>query len=544
MKYFEDIEEKKFRLKYFYFIDTDYVKEKILDEISKNPGNYSSLTEKLLFIFSEIVSVARPYCEYILAYDKILAPSFFGEDLNIPEVDQSFLLSGISLFHHCIIYGFTKTLYTKATTAKTTKSTSKELLNYVSPYPQIKLSASTENSINLGFKYCLEHEISHDTIPAGDGAHKRFNKMCKDLRDKESSYSFKFIDSINTVHLLTDTSLGNKIKEKDPLFYLFKHQSSGGLFLIQTDEVRNFNRALEQSLDKVDGYKTLIPKYNDLFHTATLQKHSTAEDAIFFHTVLDKAYGFSFFPYLMNNYRELQTNKHTELLFGKIFTSLIADVAAKLPIEYNKSIFLKYALNSLTHSSRLTPSYPRKGEYGISYDHQYEKSVNVWATDAQAQLNEFYSTLNYVTIPLLEDIWTVLAHDIITLEEYSAFISEHFDTISLDFTTLPVFDSVKKRKATNYPDFYAELVAYTSTSKSPQETYDFQNIDDIQKNFLTELLQKYCTIIPTTTSADLISSFPARHTGVSRCYDNQNRFMNQHIKALVNFSSHINRSSL
>ena len=101
-----DFIEKKARLKYMYFIDTD----KLMTELKQDSvyinfctSQDSDPTDLLHLIFTNIVSVSKKYSAYILTDEGVTSHSFFSEDVRNPSIKTDFFLAGLSIFNHCII---------------------------------------------------------------------------------------------------------------------------------------------------------------------------------------------------------------------------------------------------------------------------------------------------------------------------------------------------------------------------------------------------------------------------------------------------------
>lgn len=548
----------KQKLNYFYFINTDDIIQNINYKIDilKDP----STTNKFLTIFSEIVDATKPYVQFILSNNRLEHCSIFGEEPCIPEIETYFLASGISLFHHCILCGATDKMYASlpilSDSVTPTTSSRKKHYTFTDSTKYIRFSASTEPAIKQGFKYSCYNHTAYIPYASDSKEHNRFGKICNTLKMNPQNYRSQVLNALNKVASIYDTvspsienSKHSKISVTKKQYYFEKHQSASALFLATEPLVRTFdNSLLKYRANKPSATDNMISNYLKLYEKTYKQKYHFNIDNLFFYSVLEKTYGFSFYGYLLRETNQLSLKENaikTTFLLGNNFDKIINDYAAKTTIEFNDAIFLKYALIALRHSEHLASTFPREKNRPLFYDNETTPSIETWSANAQIRLSSFYKMLTHVVIPLIEDLWFVITKDKnlkfkISLSKYEAFINKNYHVITSDYTQLPNL-LTPLHTSIDYTEFYTLLKKHTEEFYSPAAS---ENHPLSCSPLSLEEKQYFCKLINTHCQVKKHDYFIYKHPDIlnllldnSISDEQHNIFQIQHVKNLFSLAS-------
>lgn len=533
----------KTKLKYLYFIDVDSLIKEINDEINK----IENTADLFQIIFSKIVTYTAPYSGFITSNNATFRTSFFGENLSSNELDLYYYLSGISLFHHCVIQETISKLYsTLPPLEDSTKLHEHDFLDYMSPTRSIKLSASTDTIVSKGFKSCLDMQLKHTSILSGSSEHKKFYKKCKDLNKRTDFFTFQYLDSKKNLTQLPEAFL------EDNLHYYFeKHFSSAALFMLNDKSLRTFNKNLLRENVKHNNFKKLINDYCSIYKSTLGNVLASKEDNIIFHSILEDAYGFSFFYYIMKELSSFEADNaeyNIANIFGNNFNDIVCNLASRTPITNNRAIFFKYAISALKASPHVRSDFPIKSDRGSYCDNEV-KPLHIWASDAIKQLNAFYTTLNNIIIPLFEDMWHIVTNEInytITLADYSSFINQNYEAILLNYSAIDPIDFISKNNHKpfdkinlSYITTYQYLLEYSKTNKQDSYT-DFANVFvnlSLDKQILfNEFITRYCTVYSNPSFEDSIFLDYEKTPNQIEHIDVLSDFKAQHIENMISYS--------
>lgn len=467
--------EKKHRLKYFYFIDPDNAIQQIRNTKEYKeftPDSARSITNLFHMIFSKIIDLSKPYSEYILSNHNASYKSIFGEDPYNQNVLKLHTLSGITLFHHCITKSFFHFISTDA--------------KYTS---DIKLSSTEKGTVAKGF---LNPFSSHDNPELkNEKAASRDNDRNKHLfNQKADFYSTKYLQAY----------LKQTKGDKRTTYFVPKYASLFCYFLWLETSNSPFSKSLQKDTEIA---RSQINKYQAV-ESAFLKWHTALsnEDKLVFSIFMESAYGFFIFPYLGELLDTITCTKPSDTntlkdLEGQGFVNLLKGVL-DLPITYNRSILLKYAYTAVLASKELEPQFPSKSGNAIAFTSVTPKSKVMFSSKALELLDAYFHMLNQVTLPLIEDLWDVLTYKEflgkeICLNSYRSFIAEHYNFMTLDYSTIDLSKLLQDDycKRHNFSYYYKHWER--NLSNPPAPTRNITSILGSTKKSLQYLLNYYCS---------------------------------------------------
>lgn len=496
-----DLYEKKYRLKYFYMVDIDSAINNIKETsayktYTDNPlVNLFKTKDLFLTLFCEIIQSSRLLSEYILAPGNPLHCTLFGEDINNIPIQNYNALSCISLFHHCIIYGFYKKF--------------QESYNTLMPL----------NSVNLpNAKYGIYSPTTNEKDKVTSDKYLAQKDYSRNKRMEEKQSEYYSVKYLNNLMEPPKTKTGRIYRQTATYKAIFTY------FLWSEPIVHPFDKSL---LSKKDTGYTFLRKYCAIQDKYKSEWHDklSKPDKILFDFYMEPAYCFNLFSYIATLLNDMNfaesTNEYTlKSLEGQAFLELLLYVM-DLPITYNRGILLKYALKSVLSSENLTASYPQKFQDSFGkYESITQVSKEQFAGKAISSLSSYFHMLKYVTLPLLEDFWDVVTSNeflkySFTLEHYTKFITKYFTHITSDYTKL---ETSKKRNIKLIPDkkyqiknnikqkdlfklIYDRFVSLNEENLPEQKLFENKYYPKILGEDLKNILQKYCTSIHTSFSS-------------------------------------------
>lgn len=518
----KNITEIKSRLKYLYFIDTDKLIDSIklhsdyktFSELSEMIAHMSYPTllrdskymsklqdsfENLLhLIFEHIVPASKKYSEFIIAERGMPSNSIFSEDPYNQTVNTSFQLSGISIFNHCIVRSFINSLNTTILSATTGS-------DYFRYDGSISIANKNIEDIRAGY---LSSEFYASYSKVEPNSSSNFNNLYGRFFEHKNRTSYKVL-----------ASLCNNIDEcasnNDPL-YVKKHHSNPALFLLYEKKVRQFDDLVLRHIpDNSEKYNSpaifrVLKKYEHLHQEARNWKNAlrTNGDRVLFDSVIEPTYNFSFNSYIYSLYSREGTKVGSagfalNELFGEDLNRIIKDSAISLPMTYNKSIFLKYAMEALINRDSSKSAYPPQTDDAVKYIPTInKKDLALFANKSKELLRTYYRMLYYVTLPLIEDLWDVLTSEEslglkIETKHYQAFIQKFFPIISLDYTQMTNCNFSSADSQTSYRDIYHTLyqlsknnVSFVKHKNSTSATFYEKVYEEIDNTSYKEVTEK------------------------------------------------------
>lgn len=485
----KNVSAKKARLKYFYFIDTDKLTAElkehtaykdfadIINELNHRKKHPSVDTEELndkfevalenflFLIFEHILKAAKRYTEFIVTNDIAITHSIFSEDPYNEEAKSAFYLSGIAIFNHCIIKSFLQTLHEEPACALPNSSFSKASNH-------IEISNKHTDDIRAGYLasefYCSDSKVAENSSQNFTNRYGRFKTNTNRL-------SYKILRSL-------DITADSDNFDSQKYLRVENQYSNPALFLFWESAVRSFDEAL---LNDSCTEFNLLKKFAQLDGTRGNWKKTlkTNEDCILFDYILEKAYDFSFNGYIYQLYineagKTGTANFPLKELLGTELKEIIKNNAISLPITYNKSIFLKYAITALLNRDSSNSSFPAKsnnlGDF-VPVINSSDRALLIH--DSNELLRTFFRTLQYIVFPLIEDLWDVVTSEEmlgfkITRKYYQEFIKKNYQEITFDYTKIDFLKLQDVEHQTNYQKAFQSLRKIKKKINMPNEPYN------------------------------------------------------------------------
>lgn len=448
------IEEKYYKIKYFYQIDID----KLCAKVKEKHNIKSDITGPFINIFEEVVTGSHLYSQYILSDSTLPFLSFFNftsKDESVCSVHQTlYTLCRISLFHHCILNGFESLL-----------------LSSVLKYPDISEKYSTDSNIFL----CgaTDYDIQRGLFACRYSKDKHTAEKPSTLYQKyHSIYYRRYHDYPNgfSHNLLPNTLLKQRTSKKRVLNQLSvpTYQSNPLLFIFKTSIVKYLDTYLS---NPKTTKRTLINIYEDFCSEAETWKKNTLAnkyDSILFDITLEPFYHINFLKDAKCFFQNLNSNSPYYPLFGKTFLDIIQDFLMSLPITYNSFIFLEYACHAAIHSHNLhEASYPPIASASVLGQRlsSYLQASDQFILSALQQIGNFFRMFKYCTLPIIEDLW-----DIITSKEYGINLSlpSYLDFFDKNYTFMTADYYCLSKMNLDFTHIWKDQLSH--------KTYDFFSI--------------------------------------------------------------------
>lgn len=544
------IKEKKYRLKYLYFLNI----EKIMEDVKNSEAckkfkkeDPSSITSLFQSIFAKIIDVSSPYSEYILSNHTVAFNSIFGEDSYSEKPLYLHTLSGISLFHHCIVRGYLDKL---SATPKYTECTRLSTTNF----PSICKSITQ-----------LSEEPKQKADPCDSAKDCNRNKR---LKENEESYSTELLEKYRTT---TESSTSERTTYEVP-----KYASLFCYFLWEERSVRTFSKSL---LSPPKTPATLLKNYKNLKEDFESYRQKVSESLDFFvlNIFIEASYGFSIISYTESLLAETEKAKtatdstdNLKGIDGSGLVNLLKNVL-NLPLIFNRSIFMEYALQAIRASENLASQFPpSSGNAGAIYLSNALLSRVQLGSKVYQLMDSYFRMLNFITIPLIEDLWDVLTVEFkIDLESYETYIKNHYDFITYDYSLINLSDLYKKDeekrkyqtpgKSLDFFHYYRTWENKLNEIEKGSHELNRKHLPITVKRDLANLIQYYCNakradIFNTQLMDMLLDNFqkdnsskddsPKPSSPRSSCDIEKRIFLENHIHALYDFANSLPLDSL
>lgn len=561
-----DESEKFLRLKYFYLIDISALKKEIHDhEITKNFIEYQDINKVPLFqhIFSEIIEKSVSYTSFILSNGD-LRNSAFSEDYkdfqSSREINFLVRLCTISLFHHCIIRGFKKTLDSELSSSEKATTRTSEIINIDSKYNNdfkefIKLSGATEHDIKQGY-YCSTRNTDAIIKLNNDNTiyQSYYSLFTQFNRKDDTHYSY---------HVLN--KLFSREQKNSNEHFVLKSESNPALFLLREPVVNTLNKALIASNDKrIIRYYHSLKEYSNDWRTGILSASkdeiNSKLDAILFDITIESVYGFKLIEYVETLLKEIHiqtsTSKNSlKLLEGQVLLEIIQKYIFTLPITYNRSIFLRYAMDAIRYSENLAASFPPapSGSHlipPVTYTSKTPLSSDMFAIKTTKLTSDFFRMIGYIVLPLIEDLWDCLTSENtldINIDNacYQCFIQKNYELIVYDYSLLPrnFLDNISNLKFENlYDTFASSLRDFIGKAHPGNDITSHNTTNTVVNNYLASLIKSQCNSSTKTEKTEWIMNLMKpdyKLTSYTGDYDKYDReievFKKTHVMSLFNF---------
>ncbi len=524
-----DIKEKDARLRYFYLIDTDPLTERIAAELKSEQNANPEI------LFDSIFKHIKQLCERYLNF--IWSPNSFNNSDNF-DIGLSQILQDV-LKYHCILHGFLS--------AVEKDSQNRE---------RIKISGAKDAMLQCGYfstnfyKNNPASASNNDNID--ENLSQRYNQRKKSFNTNSDSYSYSIL--INRCQDFCNDFPNVSACEGNWACFIYTMPE----VLTLNKTINNFQNSQSKVHNKYN--KSLIKNYNKLFscYKEWYYRHNlTLEDKILFESAMEPIYGFRFFFYASKLIHKMHTAsfQDTDLTYkdleGTAMLRLIQQTA-QLPVIYNRSVFLAYAIRSVLSGKTLE-----------SQNHQ-ESSNSLFTTlsaravpkellilSGMEHIRVYLQKLKYVALPLLEDIWDVIIYKLnqnlspkdnlyINIETYRSCLTDNYSAIANDYSRLFEKDTKEKKSVFRETNFYEELnfpdidtiyqdFCFPAAEYSTSETASF-------KNLLSGYFKKERFTSPEPDLYQQYKPFMVENKFPRGIFNNELKLFNQHTGAILAYA--------
>ncbi len=515
--------EKEFRLKYLYLIDVREILAKIKNNRIYNSFNANSvdkISDLLHMIFNEIITASTAYTEYVIS-NKFTTNVFFNENCIDKQVELIRGYMAVSLFHHCLLQSYQDSV----TQLQADK---------------IQMTTRNEYSIRRGIlnpassKEALELLLEANANSQDEYASQIDNSRNKHFVDCKNNYYSSYI--LNTL----------RHKSSNGKYYTAAHTSLFAYFLWDKKSAHNFNKTLSSSNGKTS---TLITHYHKMYNDyLDWIRPLSVPDSLLFKYYMESSYSFDFTNYVRVTLNNMSSLEHETSLLksleGETFITLLCQ-ANEIPITFNKTIFLEYALKAINSTNIIKSNYPPPPRTAISYAPISPQNTTTQTAESFKILNDYFHMLKYVTCPIIEDLWYVLTHPdnlgiVLDFSCYCKYLEKYHSFITANYLDLyPKQPAPTDFYRLNFQELYYTLYK-THPSKHKIVMHDFNINTDSSKRALKLILKQYCTPTRAThittaysTGLQIHKLLPCAH------WTEQETFMNAHLHSIYNFIKNI-----
>lgn len=525
-----NLEEKRFRLKYLYFIDCDEILSKIKESnaylsyqsaSTKDPTHVSDEKIENLFclIFDEMLSASLRYTSYAFG-NVFTGHCFFGENCSDGHLEYIKAHMAVSLFHHCLIQSYHALLVSNSTDRIQITEKNDYIIKsgFIKPVSIQKLDEPTNTKTT----------VQKDNIPQRD-----FSRNNHLNSQKTSYYS---------------TCMLNVLRKKEAGKYFSQTYSAlFSYFCWRSIASHQFNKALLTHVSP----STFIGKYQALYNDyVSWGQPLSKPDSLLLTYYMEKAYNFDFMAYagmLLDKIHHTDRSDTFSLkdLEGESFVTVLQQ-ACNLPMPFNKTIFLYYACEAIESTENFIRAYPPHPQKGMTYISGAVQNNVIKASEAFRLLNDYFHMLAYVTIPIIEDMWCVLTSpNLLGIEldatAYGRYIETHYAFITTDYVEICRPNQINNSRFTQtFDQMYKRLYRQYSREHLQEKTSRFTRNYTIYsaslKKSLQEILLHYCT----SKRAEYIDDTYApdnhlqSHLSTAVTSD-QELFLGTHLESIYNF---------
>lgn len=439
-----NLEEIKNRLNYLYFIDIDTITKKIqkntsFEDYINKPYNILNIENLFNTILKEIFDNISTF----ISFPPIsTSNNFFGEDFSIDDNSISHKLSFLSLMNHCI----THTLFMLLLDNE--KNT---------PFDESNLKITRVNDAFLRTGYFNKNDM--EILSSNNNEQDKATKDDASTQYSEEKIHMKDHFSRNILFELSSLNkkyhTNNETIAKTPCFYSNSFAKNVCYLLYRSPKLYTLSKSV------TDNSRTLYPNYIDTYHyiqdEIKTPNYSPFYSSLCLTENADKYICNSLFEYFYKfqtsfsiiNLLYYQTKATTDVfnklqyLNGVGFTNEINNIV-KCPLLYSRSFFFYYACYAIGSSKHLYSQYLFSMPQTIMYEIQemYKSSRHTLPTIGIKLLHDFFSNLNYIVIPLIEDLWTYIIFYLLgddtsqILESIRIYINKHYNIMRADFSQL------------------------------------------------------------------------------------------------------------
>lgn len=425
------LDERYYKLKYFYLIDVDSIINKLEQSNIINDTGFTNSETLLHTIFDAIFTASKPYNIFLSPHDAKLSNSFFGEMTLKPEsgMKEQYELNYtsamkelmyIALRNHCIIHGI---FYTISNTNEWKE----------------KIEITAKNN----------HLYNNEAASKDSTLYQRYtNRYSKHYTQENATrYSHQILENISSNGTLDNNSYSysndSVIKYKTP------HYLSTFAFHLFNEPIYNiFDKHILKINDNSNNSSfRFISLYTDLSHAFidylnNYGNSKTKLDQLFFCFPMEYFYGFSSFRYIAQALEDIHNSSALQKdLEGSLLLKVIKQLSM-LPNVYSRHFFLKYATEAVTSTENSQFFLENDPNIALSFK-PHITTEDFIRTYGFSRLTNFFKSLATINLPILEDLWVVVLHKLLKAKNYespmgfySEYINKNYDLLTADFTRL------------------------------------------------------------------------------------------------------------
>lgn len=498
--------ERKYRLKYRYFIDIDSVIANIVNSpeyiaYKTDETSYDNISLILNKIFLDILNNSLEYNSYIFPssthYQSFFSPKF----APIYDSPINTHLLYLTFFHHCILQGLFHSLENCKTEDKS----------------DIKITFANETDLNVGYFSSKPIDIKmSSTMSEYNNKHAKYTQKYE--RINPNHYSIQLLSKIDSMEQINinDFDHGKNVKGKrtKKTFYVPTYMKNAAFALFTSTQINTLNRnILDNSPNTLKNYISLYELFINSIKATKIEYNKSSDtdkypkyylnnntDKLLYTAPMEYFYGFSTINSICK-LLDMLSSIHTELenmqyLKGKLFN----DIAIKLfqcPMVYSRHFLLNYATLSITKSNYLYSTYLERKPYdfGKKIPPEYETNSTNIVTKGLPYIQKFFDIINNITLPILEDMWNTCIDELINsnqIEFYKIYLDTNIDYITYDYSNLLDFSSSIHFFNSNMYDKFSQnrCCGNKPTVESIKLFYNTINTKDSNKVFYLSNLNK------------------------------------------------------
>lgn len=294
-------------------------------------------------------------------------------------------------------------------------------------------------------------------------------------------------------------------------------------FLFTEDHCKKFSTLL-------NNHKNISYIYNKLWncYLDQLKQYSKTIDKIIFESEINAIFGFSFFNSVFKTIEQIHNTsvskeKNLKDLEGQLFNNIILQ-SARLPLFFNKELFLKYACIAFLYAPQIDYSYfeqsAKYGMFRIDSSASKEQQVIVCLD----LMRKFFQILYSVTIPVLYSLWEVVIYELrqkklplsLNMDIYINYLSNNYDCINYSYNFIP--DSIISEWGTPHftsKNFLNNRILLDYIKKNP---YEYNKTTDSQHKVIDSIFPTICSNYSLEVIEQLIQSYCSMNSLKEFCF--------------------------
>lgn len=467
------------RAKYFFLIDTQRTWDLIsasreLKDFKTQPEDPSKIEALMDCIFNTIFLSDNLYTDYINPDGNNYGKDFMGhaKPASLEELRVFRSMLALCLRNHCIMHYYLSYMRTKDK-AVVDISNPNDIENKTGYYhetvndiPDTSYASPTAASIS-GTKKRLLHSYEESASYSPKLLLHTYTIADKNQKGHLSvphlfSAAYDFLFYTRAIHSIDDI-LVKASKDKD--FFAQNSILWENYSALDLKYRERPNGSIPISRNSGDGIDKDQPKKHDVPGFVL-----SGVDLLLYSAPFEYWYGFSSFRYIYihinkkddtpkvitrkgKHYKRIDdrdnnTKPITLNSFSETDCKILCSLFLECPMVYSRHFFMEYALFAATNSADGKSSYLTQDVSSIGNKFQErEKSPSEYRTGPMFDsIYQYWHMLNKITIPVLEDMWTVcmknledyMSETTFDMENmYKSYIDKNIDMLTADFTAIP-----------------------------------------------------------------------------------------------------------